>query len=62
MSDKSYQELSSELDSVLAELQDPNVQVDEAVTLYDRGTKLIAQLENRLKQTESKLTKLKKGK
>lgn len=61
MSDKNYQTLSAELDGILAKLQDPNLEVDEAVELYEQGTKLIAQLEKHLKQTENKLTKLKQS-
>lgn len=62
MNQKNYQTLSAELDTVLAKLQDPNVLVDEAVTLYEQGTKLVGQLEKHLKSAENKLTKLKQGK
>lgn len=61
MSEKTYQSLSAELDAVLAKLQDPDVQVDEAVTLYEQGVKLVAQLEKHLQAAENKLTKLKRG-
>ena len=54
-----YQTLSAELDGVLAALQQPDVQVDEAVKLYEQGLKLVAQCEQHLKQAENKLTKLK---
>lgn len=54
-----YQALNAELDGVLAALQQPDVQVDEAVKLYERGLKLIAQLETHLQQAENKLAKLK---
>lgn len=54
-----YQTLSAELDGVLAAIQAPDVQVDEAVKLYEQGLKLIAQLEKHLEQAENKLTKLK---
>lgn len=60
MSEKNYQTLSAELDNVLAKLQDPDVQVDEAVALYEQGTKLIAQLEKQLQTAENKLIKLKR--
>jgi exodeoxyribonuclease VII small subunit len=56
---KDYQELSLELDEVLAKLQQPNVRVDEAVKLYDQGLKLIAQLEHNLEQAENNIEKLK---
>jgi len=54
-----YQSLSAELDGVLTALQQPDVQVDEAVKLYGQGLKLVEQCERHLKQAENKLTKLK---
>jgi len=62
MSENNYQTLSAELDAVLAKLQDPNVQVDDAVKLYEQGVRLTAQLEKHLQTAENKLTKLKPGK
>lgn len=53
-----YQELSQELDSVLAALQQPDVAVDEAVKLYEQGMKLIAQLEDHVTKAENTLEKL----
>lgn len=55
---KSYQELSAELDEVLATLQNAEVQVDEAVKLYERGLQLVAELEKRITQTENTIKKL----
>lgn len=54
-----YQTLSAELDAVLAKLQDPEIQVDEAMRLYEQGLQLVTQLEKHLKQAENKLAKLK---
>ncbi len=64
MADKSkksqtYQTLSAELDSVLAALQAQDIQVDEAMELYERGLKLVARLEKHLEQAENKLRTLK---
>lgn len=59
MAEKNYRTLSAELDDVLAKLQDPDIQVDEAVQLYERGLALLAGLERHLKQAENKLTKIK---
>lgn len=56
---KDYQELSLELDEVLAKLQQPDVRVDEAVKLYEQGLKLIEQLEQHLEQAENKIETLK---
>ena len=54
-----YQTLSLELETVLAALQDPAVQVDDAVKLYEQGLKLVAQLEGHITEAENKITKLK---
>lgn len=54
-----YQTLSAELDGVLTAIQAPDVQVDEAVKLYEQGLKLVEQLEKHLEQAENKLAKLK---
>ena len=54
-----YQTLNAELEGVLAALQQPDVQVDEAVKLYEQGLKLVAELEKHLRLAENKLTKLK---
>jgi exodeoxyribonuclease VII small subunit len=56
---KDYQELSLELDEVLAKLQQPNVQVDDAVKLYEQGLALIDQLEKQLATAENTIEKLK---
>jgi exodeoxyribonuclease VII small subunit len=54
-----YQTLSSELEQVLGALQQPDVQVDEAVKLYEQGLKLAATLETHLQAAENKIQKLK---
>lgn len=59
MANLDYQQLSAKLDAVLEKLQDPNVQVDQAIELYEKGIKLTAQLEKHLKTAENKLAKLK---
>jgi exodeoxyribonuclease VII small subunit len=54
-----YQTLSAELDVVLNNLQRSDIQVDEAIRLYEQGLKLIEELEANLEQAENKLTVLK---
>ncbi|HEX7963466.1 MAG TPA: exodeoxyribonuclease VII small subunit [Candidatus Saccharimonadales bacterium] len=54
-----YQTVSAELESILAALQRPDIQVDEAVKLYEQGLKLAAMLEAHLQEAENKITKLK---
>lgn len=53
-----YQSLSAELDEVLMALQQPNVAVDEAVKLYEKGMKLVASLEKQVTDAELTLEKL----
>ncbi len=55
---KDYQALSLELDEVLAALQQPGIQVDEAVKLYEKGLKLITRLEKHLGEAENTIEKL----
>jgi len=59
MAEVDYQTLSEQLEAVLAKLQAPHVHVDQAVTLYEEGLKLIVALEKQLKQAENKIEKLK---
>jgi exodeoxyribonuclease VII small subunit len=54
-----YLTLSRELEIVLTALQRPDVQVDEAVKLYEQGLKLAAALETHLQQAENNIQKLK---
>jgi exodeoxyribonuclease VII small subunit len=54
-----YQEASAQLQAVLARMQAPDIQVDEAVQLYEEGLVLAAALEAHLKQAENTITKLK---
>lgn len=53
-----YQTMQAALDAVLAALQRPDVQVDEAVKLYEEGLKLVKQLGAHLEQAENTLEKL----
>jgi len=53
-----YQTLSQELEQVLAALQAPDVQVDDAVQLYEQGLKLVAALQQHLAQAENTIKRL----
>lgn len=57
-SKQNYQQLSAALDEVLYKLQQPDIDVDEALKLYENGLELAKQCEDYLKQAENKLTKL----
>lgn len=54
-----YQELAAELDDILLELQQENLDVDQAVKQYERGLELVRQLETYLKTAENKVKELK---
>ncbi len=51
----SYRELSAQLDEVLAKLQDPELDVDGAARLYEKGLQLISDLEKHLEQAETNI-------
>lgn len=53
-----YQTTSQELDMVLSALQQPDVAVDEAVKLYEKGMKLVEKLEHHVANAENKLEKV----
>jgi exodeoxyribonuclease VII small subunit len=54
-----YQALKNELESVMAKLQDEDLDVDEALSLYQRGLELVKQLDNYLKTAENTVNELK---
>lgn len=54
-----YQELSTELDTILAQLQTDDFNIDEAIKLYERGIQISKELESYLKTAQNKVTKLK---
>jgi exodeoxyribonuclease VII small subunit len=57
---RNYQVINSELEDVLSRLQDPELLIDEAIILYDRGQKLVSELEKYLKSASNSITKLPK--
>lgn len=54
-----YQSLNSELDSILADLQSGNLDIDEAVKKYQRGSEIVKDLQDYLKEAENKVKKVK---
>lgn len=54
-----YQELSHQLDDVMARLQATEVGIDEAVQLFEDALKLIQQLETHLEKAENHILELK---
>ncbi|MDP9129321.1 MAG: exodeoxyribonuclease VII small subunit [Candidatus Binatota bacterium] len=54
-----YQLLKSELDTVMAELQREDLDVDAALKHYQRGLELVRSLEQYLKTAENQVIELK---
>lgn len=55
---KSYQELRTELDAILIELQQPDGDIETAVKLYERGLACAKELHELLSKTENKIQQL----
>jgi exodeoxyribonuclease VII small subunit len=53
-----YQVLSSELDAILLNLQNDSSDIDAALQDYDRGLKIIEQLQHYLKAAKHTVTEL----
>lgn len=56
-SDFDYRSKSEELEQVVAQLQNPDIQIDEATKLHTVGLKLIGELEEYLNQAEVEVKK-----
>jgi len=53
-----YHALTEELHALTAKLESGDLDIDEAVTSYERGLEIVAQLETRLARAENKVTEL----
>ena len=47
-----YRKKAAELEAIVADLQNPDIQIDEATKLHAAGLKLVAELETYLNQAE----------
>jgi exodeoxyribonuclease VII small subunit len=56
---KSYSELSDELKQVMERLEGGELDIDEAVSSYERGLLIVKELEAHLQAAENKVTQLK---
>lgn len=59
MAEKTYRQLQTELNDLMATLQDDELDVDTAIKTYEAATKIITELQKQLKVAENKLTKIK---
>ncbi len=53
-----YRELNSELEVILASLEANDLEIDEAIKQYQRGTEIVEQLQKYLKTAENKVKKV----
>ena len=54
-----YEDLRSELDTILSELQKSDLDIDQALKHYERGLELIKRLEKYLSDAENTVRELK---
>ncbi|HVA10576.1 MAG TPA: exodeoxyribonuclease VII small subunit [Candidatus Dormibacteraeota bacterium] len=54
-----YQAMKYELENIMSKLQAEDLDVDEALKLYERGLELVKQLDNYLKTAENTVLELK---
>lgn len=54
-----YKELSEELSEIMAQLQNGELPLDDAISRYEEGMKLIKKMETELKTAENKISKIK---
>ncbi|MEO0342615.1 MAG: exodeoxyribonuclease VII small subunit [Pseudomonadota bacterium] len=59
--DMSFEEAMNELESLVSRLESAQVPLEESITLYDRGAKLKALCEARLKAAEEKVAQITLG-
>lgn len=57
-SEKTYRELSSELNQLMEWFESGDVNLDEAIVNYQKAMELIGQLENYLKNAENEIKKI----
>lgn len=61
MEQTKYSRLKSDLDLVVTKLQDPDIDIDEALLLHTEASEIIKKLETYLKQAELKIKKITKS-
>ena len=57
---KTYQQLQAELDAILEQFQSVELDIDKALTLHKEGEKLVAELEEYLKNAKNQIEHLNK--
>ena len=55
---KKYEELIAELKDIVKKIEESETNLDEMILLYEQGTVIIKQCEERLNEAEMKISKL----
>ena len=55
---KKYEEMITDLKEIVRKIEDSETSLDEMVTLYEQGSVIIRQCEERLSDAEMKISKL----
>lgn len=55
---KNYASLKQELEKMIALLEDDSLDIDEAVTIFEKSQKIMAEMDAYLKKTEAKIVKI----
>ncbi len=55
---KKYEELVGDLKEIVKKIEDGETSLDEMITLYEQGSVIIKQCEERLSEAELKISKL----
>lgn len=59
---KSFRQMSEELEAIIDKIQASNLDVDQIIKEYERGTEVINKLEKYLSDAQNKINKLKSSK
>lgn len=55
---KKYEDMVLELKEIVRKIEDSETSLDEMITLYEQGTRLVKQCEERLSEAELKISTL----
>jgi exodeoxyribonuclease VII small subunit len=55
----SYQEMTTELEAIMLEMQNDSLDIDVALVQYERGLELVQEIESYLNTAENKIIELK---
>lgn len=53
-----YANLKNKLDQIVEDIENPDINIDQAIELYEEGMQLIQSIEKYLGETENKIKKI----